>query len=145
VTPRGQSVRATGTDPSRVHDTLLKLSRYFLTGGAAAVVDAGGFSLLYYVGVATLPAAIASFTIAAIVNFVLTARFVFGQRPSGHGFTLFFLAALVGLTVNVGVTLAAVELLGLPPVIAKIVGIGTAFSLNFLLNLLIVFRAKETQ
>lgn len=141
MTPRGLSVRAAGNEPRSTRDTLRKFSRYFVTGGVAAIVDAGGFAALHYLGVATPPAAIASFTLAAVVNFFLTARFVFGQRPTGRGFTLFLLAALIGLTVNVGVTVAAVELLGLLPVVAKIVGIGTAFSLNFLLNLLVVFRA----
>jgi putative flippase GtrA len=138
VTPPGLSARATGTDSS----TLIKFSRYFLTGGAAAIVDAGGFAMLHSLGVSTPPAAVASFALAAVVNFLLTARFVFGQRPTGRGFTLFLLAALIGLTVNVSVTIAGVELLDLPPVVAKIVGIGTAFSLNFLLNLLVVFRVK---
>jgi len=142
VTSRGLSARATGTDSSNARDTLIKFSRYFLTGGVAAIVDAGGFALLHYLGIGTPPAAVASFALAAAVNFLLTARFVFGQRPTGRGFTLFLLAALIGLTVNVGVTIAGVELLGLEPLVAKIVGIGTAFSLNFLLNLLVVFRVR---
>jgi putative flippase GtrA len=123
-------------------DTLFKFSRYFLTGGVAAIVDAGGFAALYYLGIATPIAAAASFTLAAVVNFLLTARFVFGQRPTGRAFTLFSLAALIGLTVNVGVTIAAVELLGLPPMVAKVAGIGASFSVNFLLNLLVVFRVR---
>ena len=140
MTSRGLSARATRTGSSSARDTLVKFSRYFLTGGVAAIVDAGGFALLHYLGVATAPAAVASFAFAAVVNFLLTARFVFGQRPTGRGFTLFLLAALIGLTVNVGVTIAVVELFGLPPIVAKIIGIGTAFSLNFLMNLRVVFR-----
>lgn len=127
-----------------MREILVKFSRYFLTGGGAAIIDAGGFALLYWFGLATLPAAVASFALAAVVNFLLTARFVFGQRATGRGFTVFLLAALLGLMVNVGVTVAAVKLFGLPPVIAKIVGIGTAFSINFLLNLLVVFRNRDT-
>jgi putative flippase GtrA len=117
-----------------------KFARYFLTAGTAAIVDAGGFAWLYALGLATLPAAVTSFALAAVVNFLLTARFVFGHRATGRGFTRFLLAALVGLAVNVGVTLVAAELLGVPAVLAKIVGIGTAFTVNFLLNLLVVFR-----
>lgn len=126
-----------------MRDALRKFARYFLTAGVAAIVDAGVFALLYRFGVATLPAATGSFALAAVVNFLLTARFVFGQRATGRGFARFLMAASVGLLVNVGVTVAAAELLGLPPVIAKIVGIGTAFTINFLLNLLVVFRSHE--
>jgi putative flippase GtrA len=127
-----------------MRDVLTKFARYFLTAGVAAIVDAGGFAFLYGFGVATLPAAAASFGLAAIVNFLLTARFVFGKKATARGFTEFLLAALVGLTVNVGVTVATAEILGLPAVIAKVVGIGTAFSINFLVNWLIVFRNKGT-
>lgn len=55
---------------------------------------------------------------------------------------LFLFAALTGLTANVGVTLAGVYFLGLPPLFAKLVGIGTAFLVNFGLNVRIVFPPK---
>jgi putative flippase GtrA len=126
-----------------MREVLIKFGRYFLTAGAAAIVDAGGFAVLYRVGIATLPAAAASFALAAIVNFVLTARFVFGKKATTRGFSVFLAAALLGLMVNVGVTVVAAEFFGVPPVIAKIVGIGTAFSFNFMLNLLIVFRDRR--
>jgi putative flippase GtrA len=121
-------------------DVLSKFGRYFLTGGTAAIVDAGGFALLHHAGLATLPAAAASFMLATAVNFALTARYVFGKKATGRGYTLFLLAALLGLTVNVGATVVAAEVVGIPAIAAKIVGIGTAFSLNFMLNWLVVFR-----
>jgi putative flippase GtrA len=55
---------------------------------------------------------------------------------------IFFLTALIGLTVNVGVTLAGVWVLGLFPPLAKMLGIGTAFLVNFSLNAGVVFRNK---
>jgi putative flippase GtrA len=123
----------------------VKLLRYFFTGGIAAIVDAGGFSLLYQSGVLALPAAVSSFSIAAIVNFLLTSRFVFRQRATIRRFTLFLVAALFGLTVNVGVTMLTIMYLGLDPRLSKIVGIGTAFLINFLLNLCIVFRKNAVR
>ncbi len=121
----------------------VKFLRYFFTGGVAAIVDAGGFALLHKVGIATLPAAVASFSVAAIVNFLLTSRFVFRQHATGRRFTLFLVAALFGLTVNVGVTMLTIMYFGIDPILAKIVGIGAAFFINFLLNLCIVFRKSE--
>lgn len=127
-----------------MRDTLVKLGRYALTAGTAAIVDAGGFALLHHAGLATLPAAIASFLVATVFNYALTARFVFHQRASARGYLVFLAAALLGATVNVGVTVAAERLLGLSAVLAKLTGIGAAFGVNFLLNLRFVFRRKKS-
>jgi putative flippase GtrA len=62
-----------------------KLSPYLLTGGGAAIVDTGGFALLESVSVITPIAATVSFCFAALVNYLLTARFVFGQQTTAKG------------------------------------------------------------
>jgi putative flippase GtrA len=123
-----------------MRSTLTKLVRYGVTGGIAAIVDAGGFALLLEAGLAVAGAGTLSFCIAALVNYGLSSRFVFARSATAQGFALFFVAALLGLSVNLGVTLAGVYLAGLPPIVAKIAGIGTAFLVNFALNLLVVFR-----
>ena len=120
---------------------LRKFAGYVLTGGAAAVVDIGGFSLLIQAGVDTPLAAAISFVIAAVCNFQLSTRFVFHHKPSHAGFVRFLLAALIGLAINVGVTVGTQHLFGLPAVLAKVCGVGVAFCANFLLNLLVVFRS----
>ena len=122
---------------------LTKLLRYGVTGGLAAIVDAGGFALLLAAGLAVAVAGTLSFCIAALVNYGLSSRFVFASSATTRGFALFFTAALIGLSVNLGVTLAGVYLAGLVPVVAKIVGIGTAFLVNFALNLLVVFPQRR--
>jgi putative flippase GtrA len=122
---------------------LPKLMGYGATGGIAAIVDAGGFALLLRAGLDVATAGTASFCTAAVVNYVLSSRFVFGGRTSAQGFALFFLVALIGLAVNLGVTLAGVYWLGLLPLLAKIAGIGIAFLVNFALNLRIVFRPSD--
>lgn len=119
---------------------LAKLMGYGVTGGIAAIVDAGGFALLLRAGLGIAAAGTASFCAAAVVNYVLSSRFVFAGRTSAQGFVLFFVVALIGLAVNLGVTLAGVYWVGLPPLLAKIAGIGIAFLVNFALNLRIVFR-----
>lgn len=123
-----------------MREILSKLARYGITGGIAAVVDAGGFALLLRTGLAVTIAATLSFCIAAGVNYGLSSRFVFARGATARGFALFFVAALIGLSINLGVTLAGVYLAGLAPILAKIAGIGTAFLVNFALNLLVVFR-----
>jgi putative flippase GtrA len=117
-----------------------KLVRYFFTAGTAAIVDVGGFALLCFLRIPIGVASVASFCVATVVNYVLTSRSVFKQAPTVRGFGLFFVAAVGGLTVNVSVTMIGSLYLGIAPVLAKIIGVGTAFLLNFWLNLRIVFR-----
>lgn len=125
-----------------MRDLFSKLVRYFLTGGVAAIVDAGAFALLFQLGLGTLPAAAASFAAAALVNFTLTSKFVFRRRPTASLFIAFLTAALGGLAVNVGVTVLAAQMLQIDPRLAKLIGIGVAFFVNFLLNVHVVFRAR---
>ena len=124
----------------RKHDLICKLLGYTLTGGIAAIVDAGGFFLLTQTNLPIAPSGILSFCVAALVNYRLTGRFVFSRDATTRGFALFLIAALVELMVNVSVMLASVALLGLWPLAAKVLGIGTAFLVNFFLNVRIVFR-----
>jgi putative flippase GtrA len=120
-----------------------KFLRYVLTGGAAAVVDLGGFVLLVGLGVPLGLAAALSFVIAAIVNFRLTAAFVFGARGDLGRFALFLTFALAGLALNTGVTVLGVLQGGLPPAAAKLGGIGVAFLFNFSVNALFDFRSQK--
>lgn len=127
----------------KARETLERLLRYGMTGGAAAIVDAGGFALLLATGIDVAIAGSTSFCVAAVVNYVLTSRFAFGQGRTVAGFFLFFAFALVGLTVNMGTTLGIIHWLGVPPFAAKVVGIGVAFLVNFALNATFVFRARR--
>jgi putative flippase GtrA len=123
--------------------SLPKLIRYFFTAGTAAVVDVGGFALLCYIAIPVATSAVTSFCLATVVNFLLTSRWVFNKAPTTRGFGLFFVAAVGGLIVNVSVTLVGSVYLGIAPVLAKIAGVGTAFLLNFWLNLRIVFHTRS--
>lgn len=123
---------------------LQKFIGYFVTGGLAAVVDAGGFGILHALGLAVLPAAVTSFVTAAVVNYQLSSRYVFNHKPTKAHFYKFFVVALIGLAVNVGITYWLVINTTLLPILAKVIAIGVAFFVNFLLNLLIVFKPKDS-
>jgi putative flippase GtrA len=125
-----------------VRDFVRRLLQYGVTGGIAAVVDAGGFVLLVNAKLSIVVASCLSFCIAALVNYNLTSRFVFDREATMRGFTLFMAAALIGLTVNIGVTLMGVYAVGLPPLVAKLMGIGIAFMVNFLINLRFIFHTR---
>jgi putative flippase GtrA len=117
---------------------MVKLFSYALTGGTAAIVDAGSFVALLHAGLPAISAGTVSFCIAAVINYRLTARHVFSRDASLRGFLLFLLGALGGMLVNVGVTTFAITG-GVAPLIAKILGIGVAFFVNFAINSRIVF------
>ena len=120
-----------------------KLVRYFFTAGTAAVVDVGGFALLHLTPIPIGVAAVTSFSAATVVNYVLSSRYAFRQTPSLRGYGLFFVAAVGGLIVNVSVTMIGSLYLGVAPVLAKVLGVGTAFLFNFWLNLRVVFRGGD--
>ena len=126
-----------------MRDLLSRLVRYGMTAGIAAIVDVGGFALLVRAGLGIAASGITSFCVAGLVNYFLSSRFVFGQGRTASGFVFFFGVAIIGLAINVGVTVAGVYWLGLPPIVAKIVGIGMAFLINFGLNAGIVFRTRR--
>ena len=123
-----------------MREFISKLLKYAVTGGVAAVIDAGGFALLVMAKMSIPVAACLSFCIAAFANYSLTTRFVFNRRASLQSFGYFMATALIGLSVNISVTLMGVFTLGLPPLAAKLSGIAIAFLVNFLLNRHIVFR-----
>jgi putative flippase GtrA len=126
-----------------VLDLVGKLLQYGVTGGIAALVDAGGFVLLVNAKLNIVVASCLSFCIAALVNYSLTSRFVFNREATIRGLAAFTAVALVGLMVNIGVTLLGVFTVGLPPLAAKLTGIGSAFIVNFLINLRIVFHTRS--
>ncbi len=125
-----------------MRDLIGKFLRYVLTGGIAAVVDVCGFALLMRTGLPIPVAGTTSFCAAAIVNYLLTSRFVFRRASHSRGFAVFIGMAAIGLLVNVGVTWGAATRLPIEPLIAKIMGVGVAFLLNFLMNTFVVFSPR---
>lgn len=118
-----------------------KLTRYLFAGGTAALVDIGGFGLLRFVSeLPVTSAAACSFLLATTVNFVLSARWVFAVPVSRRRLAMFLIGALGGLCVNVAVTVAGMSYLKLSWAISKMLGIGTAFLINFWINSAVVFR-----
>ncbi|SCB58106.1 Putative flippase GtrA (transmembrane translocase of bactoprenol-linked glucose) [Rhizobium aethiopicum] len=119
---------------------LSKAIRYVFTGGLAAFVDLTVFRGLLALDVPLAVSATSSWLVAAAVNYSVTSRYVFNQAISRKRASLFLIGALLGLSINVCVTLILAQQVGLSPLWAKFFGIGTAFTFNFLINLLWVFR-----
>jgi putative flippase GtrA len=121
---------------------VLQLSRYLLTGGAAAVVDIGGFAFLSAIHVPVILAAACSFLMATVVNFFLSARWVFGGPTNLQTYVLFVSGAMFGAFVNVTLTTVSITNLDLPRVVAKTAAVAMTFMFNFWINALVVFRAR---
>jgi putative flippase GtrA len=113
-----------------------------LTGGAAAVVDIGGFAFLSALHVPVVLAAACSFFMATVVNFFLSARWVFGAPANLRGYMLFLSGAMFGALVNVMLTTVGVASLDLPKIVAKTVAVAVTFIVNFWINALVVFRTR---
>jgi putative flippase GtrA len=116
-----------------------RLARYALTGGSAAIIDVGGFSLLASSGVQIVPAATCSFLAATVVNFLLTSRWVFGQQATVKRYALFLPGTLFSLLVNVAITSVCAIELGFPRGISKVVAVGLTFLLSHWINARFVF------
>jgi putative flippase GtrA len=123
--------------------TLTRVFRYGMTGGAAAIVDIGVFSVLCPALLPVATAATISFLCAAVVNYTLSSIFVFKAGFTANRFLKFLAFASVGLVVNVTVTVLVVVLTTALPPIAKVVGTGVAFLINFWLNAAFVFRHRD--
>lgn len=132
-----------------------KATRYLLTGGLAALVDTGVFALLLPLTLGLGVSATLSFIVASVCNYWTSATFVFGASRSVSGYLRFLTGAVVGLAMNVGLTVWFAGVLpgivpsalaaGLPDlaIVAKICAIVIATIFNFAINILIVFKPKN--
>jgi len=122
-----------------------KLIRYVFTGGTAALVDITGFGVLRSLHVPVIAAAAGSFLVATVVNFILSARWVFDAAVTRRRYAGFLAGTLVGFTANVALTTICMSRLILPWAVAKAFGVAAAFLLNFWINANIVFRGDANR
>jgi len=121
----------------------MRLFKYFLVGGVAALVDISLFTLCAgYFGMPWLPVSIATFILATAINYLLSIRFVFRSgikhTKSVEIFGVFCISTLA-LLVNQLVLYVCIEKIGLPLLISKIMATGTVFFWNYLGRSRLVF------
>ena len=118
---------------------------YAAVGGAAALVEwAAFYATLELADLHYLVAALIGFVFATWVNYLLSARYAFIRKEARAGveLTKVYLVSLLALVVNLGVTIALVELVAAHPMAAKVAGTGCGFVLNFAGRQLWVFDAR---
>jgi putative flippase GtrA len=115
---------------------------YVVVGGLSACVDIGLFTVLLWSGWPVLPASIASFVAATIVNYILSISLAFarGKYQVPMEVLRFWLVALVGLAVNALSVWLLVEVVALAPIPAKILAVPIVFVWNFVGRRLLVFH-----
>ena len=116
---------------------------YSLAMGAALSVDIGCLALLVEVGgLGYIPAAVLAFLAGNFVAYLLCVRFIFRyRRVSDRRIEVLTFVALgaVGLAVNLGVMIAAVELLSLHYLLGKVLAAGVSFVVNYASRRLLLF------
>ena len=124
----------------------MKIIRYAMVGGIAAVIDFVIFAAFAkHLGFNYLLVGFAGFAIATGINYLLSIRHVFvsGARfERNHEIGLVFLISLVGLGANQLVLYLGIGVLGTEMLLTKIFATGLVFLWNFAARNYFVFRAK---
>jgi putative flippase GtrA len=127
----------------------MKIVRYFLVGGIAAVVDLGLFAAgAKVLQLPYLPVAAGSFVIATLVNYALSVRHVFesgirfGKRDE---IGLVFVVSALGLAVNQVVLWVAVAHFGSELMLAKVCATATVFFWNYGIRRHFIFSESDAR
>ena len=125
----------------------MKIVRYFFVGGTAAAVDLLLFGLLALVfGVHWFFAAAISFVPATVVNYLLSIRFVFGSQvrfARQSEIALVFAVSAVGLALNELLLWIAIDGLGIPLLVSKVLASGGVFFWNYGLRAYYIFNPSS--
>jgi putative flippase GtrA len=141
-------VRFTAFSSTTFYAERRAFARYFLAGGACAVVDIGLFMLFAKgFGLPYLRVATATFLVATLLNYVLSVRFVFvsGKRFSRRWeIALVFLVSGIGLAMNSAVLWLGVEVARVGLFASKLTATGAVFAWNYLARRHLVFGATRS-
>ena len=115
--------------------------RYIAVGGASAVLEYSLFNLLYSgVGLATLVANSIAIVITVIFHFNMQKRWTFGDSQSlRRQLPRYLMMIGVAAVLNNLLVYLFVEIMLLPPALAKLLQIGLLFGWTFSVSRLIVF------
>lgn len=126
---------------NRSNISIGNFTKYFVSGGIAAIVEILSFKLLMHFS-NVMTSGLISFLIALIVNYVISSNYVFRKEISILYFVRFSAGAWVGFLINMSALYVFSVELGIFPIYSKILAIGMAFVFNFLINAIFVFRGN---
>ena len=127
--------------PSLKYQILL----FVCSGVLLAVVDMGLlFVLTEFAGFNYLISAPISFTVATILNYIVSRHLIF--KPGIHTviveFHLFFIFAILGLLVNEGIMWLSTSVFGIYYIISKLISSLLIGIFNFISRRLLIFRKR---
>ncbi len=117
--------------------------RYLIVGGIAFVVDAGVlFLLVSQFGINYLLAAMISFLVGTVANYLISINWVFRYRAiqtESLEFSIFLLTGVMGLVISLGVMDILTGHFGLHYMLAKVAATITALAFNYLSRKWVLF------
>lgn len=133
-------------DSIRVYGLILK---YIFSSGAAAVVDALVFYVLKRFLLATFPAAFIARVASSLVNFLINAKLVFGERAMPVTILKYYTLAVVQIAASTGLVYGLERLLGVDTAVGatciKIVVDTLLFFVSFRIQHKWVFHNKGSE
>jgi len=121
----------------------LQASRALLVSVVAAALDTGVLFLLNkHFGVPATIAAVFSYLLGGVLQYLLSSWWVFSRSLSNHtvGFTTFVILSLGGLAITTGAIGLVHDHLGQSLLLAKVIALGLAFWWNFLSRRYLLFN-----
>lgn len=143
-----------GTGGSRFsavpHRRLLwQFTKFLIVGLASFSVDYGIFFVLFhFFGVQYLVASTISFALSLVLNYVLTLKFVFDAKPGRNvalEFTIYIGLNIIALGLNQLILFLSVDLLGLSPLIGKLIATAVVLVYNFISRKLLIERTSTAR
>jgi len=135
-----------GTRKPPAKRELVQLMKYLVAGGSAALVEwtvfyccTSYFRIFYLISVAI------AFAVATFLNYILSARFVFGHgyRPPRVEVILVYIVSAIGLGLNLLFMWILYDRLKIAPMISKIFSTGIVFFWNYSLRRFFIFDVKH--
>lgn len=124
-----------------------RLIRYFIMAVVIVGIELVTFQIVYLASKNYYLATIVSFVTGVILNWIGSRLLVFGasQHHPLREFIMVLLASIGGLLIQLGVVFVSVQLLGLYPLIGKILSIIFSFFWNYWFRAVIVYKQLDAQ
>ncbi|AYG63481.1 glycosyltransferase family 39 protein [Rhizobium jaguaris] len=126
-------------------------TRFAGVGLIGLALDLLLFQILFGMGFGLVAAHVTSFAVATISNYILNSRWAFASdgprlpERDWRRYIRFMTVCLLAFALRGGMLAGAVELLGWPPQVAIILGVGAAAIVNYLGNAFFVFPSASTR
>jgi len=146
MTARAAGSRFSGLPHRRL---MWQFARFLVVGLASFAVDYGIFFVLFhFFGVQYIVASTVSFALSLVLNYFLTLKFVFDAKPGRNvavEFAIYIGLNVIALGLNQLILFLAVDLLGLSPLIGKLIATAVVLVYNFISRKLLIERASPTR